>query len=60
MFTFYVWKEIRTSSLGDVFLGVLVSTLSIPVDLILVPFEIIAFIIYKIANKEKRKINDFD
>lgn len=55
MFTFYVWKEIRTSSLGDVFLGVLVSTLSIPVDLILVPFEIIAFIIYKIANKEKRE-----
>lgn len=60
MFTFYAWKELRTSSFDDVFFGVLVSTLSIPVDLILVPFEVIAFIIYKIVNKEKRKINDFD
>lgn len=60
MFTFYAWKELNLYSLYDIFLGVLVSTLSIPVDLILVPFEIIAFIIYKIANKEKRKINDFD
>ena len=55
MLTFYAWKEIRTSSLYDVFLGVFLSTMTIPIDLILVPFEIIAFIIYKIANKKKRK-----
>lgn len=60
MFTFYAWKEINLYSLYDIFLGVLLSAMTIPIDLILVPFEIIAFIIYKIANKEKRKINDFD
>ena len=55
MFTFYAWKELKLYSLYDIFLGVLLSTMTIPIDLILVPFEIIAFIIYKIANKEKRE-----
>ena len=53
MFTFYAWKEINLYSLYDIFLGVLLSTITIPIDLILVPFEIIAFIIYKIANKKR-------
>lgn len=55
MFTFYAWKELNLYSLYDIFLGVLLSAMSIPIDLILVPFEIIAFIIYKIANKKKRE-----
>ena len=53
MFTFYAWKELNLYSLYDIFLGVLLSAMSIPIDLILVPFEIIAFIIYKLQIRKR-------
>ncbi len=52
MLTYFLWKEINSFELFDIFTTVLFSIFTIAFDLILIPIEAIAFVIYKVLNKE--------
>lgn len=54
MITKKVWKDICGSILNepiDYMIGVMESLLTLPLDILLSPFEIIAFIVYKIMER---------
>lgn len=53
MITKYIWERyIREWEYMEVFEGVLVSIFTIPLDIITIPLQIIAWIIFKILNKK--------
>lgn len=54
MLTIKLWKDVYMDIFEepiDYFLGVLGTILTVPIDLILSPFEIIGFILYKILER---------
>lgn len=54
MITKEVWEDIYgniCSEPVDYMIGVMKSLLTVPLDILLSPFEIIAFIIYKLSKK---------
>lgn len=54
MLTIKLWKDVYMDIFEepiDYFLGVLGTILTVPIDLILSPFEIIVFILYKILER---------
>lgn len=56
MITNKLWKDIYMNIFNEpinYFLGVLGTIITIPIDLILSPFEIIGFILYKILETEE-------
>ena len=52
MITYCIWKTVDTFELFDIFVAIFFSIFIIWLDLILLPIEVIAFIVYKILNKE--------
>ena len=55
MLTYKLWENIFYSlfnSPTDYLLSIILSIITIPLDILLLPLEIIAFIIYKIIEKE--------
>ena len=58
MLTIKLWIDVYMDIFNepiDYFLGVIRTLLTIPIDLILAPFEIIGFILYKILERRMRK-----
>lgn len=58
MLTIKLWIDVYMDIFNepiDYFLGVIRTILTIPIDLILAPFEIIGFILYKILEKKKKQ-----
>lgn len=56
MITYKIWDDLDSlwfPELVDVLLTILISILTIPLDLILAPIELIAFIIYKVKKMDK-------
>ena len=54
MLTIKLWTDVYMDIFNepiDYFLGVIGTILTIPIDLILAPFEIIGFILYKILER---------
>lgn len=52
MLTYFLWFEVNSFDLFDIFGATFFSIFAVLIDLILIPIEIIAFIVYKILNKE--------
>ena len=55
MITHKIWKNVFYSLFNtptDYLLAIIFSIITIPLDILLLPLEIIAFIIYKIIEKE--------
>lgn len=55
MITHYFWEELTHTFFvcpTDYLLAIIVSIITIPVDILLFPLEILALIIYKIVEKE--------
>lgn len=56
MITYRIWDDLDSTWFPeplDVLLTILGSLLTIPLDLLLAPIEIIAFIIYKVKKMDK-------
>lgn len=61
MLTCYIWKifinydlEYNSEiSLFTIMVSLLISIFSIPIDIIFLPFELLAYCIYKIVNKRR-------
>ena len=50
MITYYLFNDGHKNDLVETFFAVISSMFTIPLDILLMPFEIIAFIIYKLDN----------
>lgn len=59
MLTYIIWKSfIEDYELIEIFVGVFLSIFSIPIDLLILPIELISLIIYvilKFIDKRRRK-----
>lgn len=59
MLTYIIWKSfIEDYELIEIFVGVFLSVFSIPIDLLILPIELISLIIYailKFIDKRRRK-----
>lgn len=56
MITYKIWDDLMSlwfPEVIDVFLTLLLSIITIPLDLLLLPIELIAFIIYKVRKMDK-------
>jgi len=54
-----IWKnfvlEEKEIELIDVFIGIILSLITLPIEIILLPLELISCIIFKILQRSKRK-----
>ena len=50
MLTYSVWKDVETNDITEILFGTILALFTIPVDVLFLPIEAIAVIIYKLFN----------